>query len=169
MRELLIGFGLLALAACGQPKAVVTKDPGTGETGTLSAPDKDGTVRFETAGRGGIFAAGENVAAPKDLPPFVEIYPGLRLQSVITGEAAGSSEGGGVLAGFSADPPETVAAYYRAVIKRRGLRTQLDRSSNGTILLNAGGETEGEGLYLTIAPKDGGSSVGLTYAAKPSQ
>lgn len=157
----------LALMACSQVKPSAQRDAAPATEAEGSVTRKDGIVRFETRDGGAVFLGGENVAAPKDLPSFVEVYPGLRLDSVMSGEAAGDFNGGGVLAGLSADPPEKVVAYYREVIARRGLRTVLDRANNGTIVLNAAGKT-GEGLYLTITPKDGGSQVGLTYVTAPS-
>lgn len=165
MRMTRIGIvaSALALLACGQEKPKTQPDAAQTPEPEGSVSKKDGIVRFETKDGGAVFLGGENVTAPKDLPSFVEVYPGLRLDSVMSGEAAGDFNGGGVLAGISADPPEKIAAHYREVITRRGLRIVLDRVHNGTIVLNAAGQA-GEGLYLTITPKDGGSQVGLTYA-----
>ncbi len=161
--SVVLAISLLALVGCGQPKSAATRDPTTGEEGKVTISAKDGVARFETADGAARFESGANVKAPQDLPPFVEIYPGLRLENVITGEGGGSA-GGGVLVGFSGDPPDTVAAFYREVIKKRAMRTVLDRAANGTIVLNA---TSGDAatLNLTITPKDGGSTIGLTYGA----
>lgn len=157
-----LALSILALAACGPPKTVTTRDPTTGEEGKVTISDKDGVVRFETADGTAHFEAGDNVKVPKNLPAFAEIYPGLRIESVITGEGVGVGESGGVLTGFSADAPEKVASFYRDLIKRRGMRTVIDQAGNGTIVLNAADAKEAS-LYLTIVPKDGGSTVGLTY------
>lgn len=164
---ILAGMGALALIACGQHTPNAPGETAQGQESEGSISRKDGVVRFETADGGAVFLGGENVAAPKNLPSFVEVYPGLRLESVMSGEAAGDFDGGGVLVGISADPPEKVAAYYREMIKRRGLRTVLDRTTNGTIVLNAASSAQ-EGLFLTIAAKDGGSQIGLTYAGAPA-
>lgn len=145
----LAGAGALMLSACGDnTQTMIVTDPLTGEQ-----------VRI---------AAGDNVAAPLDLPDFAPLYPGARIEQVMgtTAAAAAGLDRGGMIAFRSSDSPERVADYYRQRLDVSGLSERTEDMIDGTHILVAGSDDFSSNVRLTIARHESGrgSYVAMVYS-----
>lgn len=167
MRTAMTGTALaalaLTLAACKAPSITVT-DPDTGEKVNVSVQGGGDDAALKITGKdGAALIAGAGASLPKDLPGFVAVYPGLKLQSVMSGVSAEGN--GGMLLGATPDSVEKVSAFYRALLEREGFnKSRMETQSEGAVTLG-GGRGE-DGLFITIAPTDGETSVTITYRAE---
>lgn len=139
------------LAGCGQPKQTVKTEDGATTVETTTA---DGDVSR--------MQAGANVQAPANLPDSAPIYPGLTLESVMSGSSDGKA--GGMLVGSTPDAPDKVAAFYREKLKALSAANFTDMNMNGSFVL-AAGEASGKATSVQISPREeGGSTVAITYS-----
>lgn len=154
----------LLLSACKGPSITVT-DPETGKKSKVSLEGGGGAdATLKISGEDGTAViAGAGASLPKDLPGFVAVYPGLKLQSVMSGVSAEGN--GGMLIGATKDSVEQVSTFYRALLEREGFsKSRIEMQTEGTVTLG-GGRGE-EGLFVAITPAEGETSLTITYRAE---
>jgi len=140
-----IFFASLALTACSRSE--------TDKADIQGGPDQTGT-----------HAMASNV----ELPTFLRLYPGARVEHTLGGvssSSAGANKGGMVVF-HTADAPEKIAAFYRDRLDGSGLGERSDANFNGVIMLTAAATEDADrGVQVSIAPaEEGGSRVTLVYS-----
>lgn len=139
-------IALATLAACGERQTVRGAD---GETVQIAS---------------GSAAKAQNV----DLPAFLPIYPGGRIESTMGGVSSGAtgSQKGGMVVFHVGEAPDKVADFYRSRLDGSGLGERSDANLNGVLMLTAASAEDADrGVQVSVAPADeGGSRVTLVYS-----
>lgn len=102
-----------------------------------------------------------------DLPSFLPVYPGGRIESTIGGVSTGSvgSQKGGMVVLLTDDAPDKVAAFYRSRLDGSGLTERTDANLNGVLMMTATSADDADrGVQVSVAPEDRGSRVTLIYS-----
>ncbi len=102
-----------------------------------------------------------------DLPSFLPVYPGGRIESTVGGVSSGStgSQKGGMMVFVTGDAPDRVAAFYRSRLDGSGLTERTDANLNGVLMMTASSADDVDrGVQVSIAPEEHGSRVTLIYS-----
>lgn len=132
---------------------------GCGERHTVKGADGE---RVEVA-----HGAAAALAPGVDLPSYMPMYPGGRIESTMGGVSSGAtgSQKGGLVSFKTDDAPEKVAAFYRPKLDQSGLSERSETNLNGVLMLTAASADDSDrGVQVSIAPVEGGSQVTLIYS-----
>lgn len=125
---------LVSLAGCDRNREEqhVTVSGGSmsvsGNGAHMSFKDASGQQTVEINSNGG--------AAPANLPSFVTIYPGAKVQSSVTGSSA-NGNGGTIVIQTSASIPNLIA-YYQKKSAAAGFGETMNMATGGTTMFTAG-------------------------------
>ncbi len=130
-----------------------------GSKPTLKVTDEKGQTSTFTAGTG----------AANDLPSWVPVYPGGKVQGSVAANSAQSK--GGNLTVTTSDSPEKVFSYYESQLKAGGwkIENNMNASGGGSTMrmltaTNAGGKQTLN--FIVTADKDG-TQISTNYGEKP--
>lgn len=142
----MLAAGTMVLAGCGERQTV------RGESGDKVEITSGATAR----------------ASNVDLPAFLPLYPGARVEHTLGGVSSGAegARKGGMVVFHTADAPEKVAAFYRGRLDGSGLGERSDANLNGVLMLTAAATEDADrSVQASIAPaEEGGSRVTLVYS-----
>lgn len=147
---------LLLVGACKDEPRVVVKSDGT------TIVDGPGDTVIQAA------EDGASLPPPADLPAFAPAYPGARLSTRISGEAAVGAKGGALFVFETADPVEKVAAFYDASAKAAGARAAVVVTEADSAVRIFGSKAEGQGAMVAISRSEPGpgSEIVITSGMK---
>lgn len=175
-----------ATAACDQnSKSNDVTVRGENGTVTVSANGQNFTMKasgdknanFSMSGNGGDFAmkasdgkqsveinaAGDHANA--NVPDFVAVYPGAKVQS--TTISAGKDGKGGTMAFQTTASPATVIAWYKEKAASEGLAKAVDMDMGGTTMFTAHADGDKKTLQVIAASSGaGGAQVQINWSKK---
>jgi hypothetical protein len=157
MRTLIIGAGLLALAACGRGGTEVRHD------GTEISQDGTGNVAVESADGSARVRRGAPLAG---LPEGVPAYPGADTSaSVDVTGASPEVRHGRVLTFTTPDSPAQVLGFYARSVAAAGYTIATQATMGPTTMLTAQ-KTGGKTITVTAAQAGATTQVNIVVASE---
>jgi hypothetical protein len=175
---LLAAAAMLSLSGCDQGKNITIKDKNGSVTisangqhvGVHASDGKDGDVTI--SGNGGNFTVhtsdgnstvevnANGVSASSNLPAFVNVYPGAKVVSSVSG--GGDHGSGGTVAFETGAAPATVIGFYKQKAAASGFTQNLDANDSGSLIYAA---TSGDKTIQVLASKDStGTHAQVTWS-----
>lgn len=152
MRLTILAAAVLAasLAGCGKKEEAGLQVSSGGQTVTV--------------GENGVkVASGDQ---PAKAPDFAPIYPGAKVESVVTGIGQAGGETSGGTATFSVGAsPQQVVDYYRKSAVNAGLKTRMDMGMGAGATYSAADEATRRMVQVMVSGEGGQSNVQLIWAA----
>ncbi len=141
---------------------VVIREKTSGKTVTMNFEDiKQGRLTFSDSE-----GASVTVGKGADLPSWVPLYPGAKLETSLA--ATNTSEGsGGTFIFTSSDSPATVIARYRSTLEDAGFTVEDHNSSDSGGILT--GKDEGNSRTITATVSSSGNQTTVTVLYKESR
>jgi hypothetical protein len=160
----LSAIAVFALAACGksEDKTITLKDPQTGEKVDVSVNGADkGTMTLKTDQGSLVINSGDNATVPDG----VDVYPGAKVQSSMTGFGAAMGAAGGnagsMVAMTTKDAPATVLAFYKTKFAAKGWKINMESSTPDGGMISAGGDPAKPGALVTASVANGETTVSV--------
>lgn len=177
---LLAAAAALSLSGCDQGKNITIKDKNGSVTisangqhfGVHANDGKEGDVTI--SGNGGNFtvhssdgnstvevnASGVNISGR--LPAFVNIYPGAKVISSVSG--GGDHGGGGTVSFETGAAPGAVIGFYKQKAAASGFQQNVDANDSGSLIYSA---TSGTKTIQVLASKDStGTHAQVTWSGR---
>ncbi|MBK6695613.1 MAG: hypothetical protein IPG50_25890 [Myxococcales bacterium] len=132
----------------------------TGENVEINAKDGKLTVQ----GKDGVATFGAGAKIPDDFPKSAPIYPGAKVQGVMT--SAGAQGSGAVVTLTTPDASEKVVAFYKAAASK-GKKALLDMATPaGQMIAWQAADDAQISTVITTDPAAGGTQIVVTAGAK---
>lgn len=156
--QIIVSTAALALTACGQSSnpapGVQVESRDGGNTVTVTSPEGGGTVMH----------SGSGISAPSDLPAFVQLYPGMSINSVLNNSMQGMGAGG-MIYGHTSDSFDQVAAFYRAHIQTLGFPSNSEMAGQDGLIISTG-DNNNRSLAVSLGRAEGGGvDITLQYSS----
>jgi hypothetical protein len=139
----------VSMAGCGKKEEKGLQVTSGGQTVTVG---EDGVK---------VAAKGEQAGAPD----FAPIYPGAKVESIVTGigQAGGATSGGMASLSVSATPQQVID-FYRTSAANAGLKAGMDMGSGGGASFSASDEATKRMVQVIVSPAGDKSNVQLIWA-----
>lgn len=163
MNKILILPAILLVSACGGNDEVAsgTFDDGEGGKGSYSISGDDDASETVIKSNDGEIRIATGSKAVKDLPMGIELYPGAKVESSMTGMGDGKS--GAMIVFSTTDDQDDVVEFYKDQMKAKGIKIATEVKA-GDMQMIGGERDDGEGVNISIT-KDGKGGVTGTLIA----
>lgn len=124
------------------------------DSGKITIQSDQGHAKVEIATEGGNLAS--------QLPSFVPLYPGAKVQSRMQAASEGG-KGGGIVYTAKAQP-DAVIAFYRDKAKAEGMVERMVMRSEEAHILVAAAKDNKHSFRVSATPAEGGSQVSVFWS-----
>jgi hypothetical protein len=145
-------------------KGKITFTGDNNEQVTLDAEGagNEGVLRVQTKEGSAVLGAG----IPKDLPPWVPLYPGVEALGSGTGQS--TTGAGGTLHLKSADSAEEILQFYQEALAKAGMQVTLQgqgTEASSVKVLSGSDQNNKRSLNITLTGAEDGTQIVLFYQA----
>lgn len=153
---------VLVLAGCDRQKNehTVTISGSNGATVTMSGNNEHFTVK-DANGNATVDVNSSGGAAPSNLPAYVSVYPGAKVQSSVVG--SGTTGTGGSIAIQASASIADVLAFYKKQAASAGFAETMNLQTGGTTMFTAASKDSKKSIQVIASSADGGTHAQITW------